>query len=298
VRTVSIAGSTAARRPGRESPGQESPGQGSPGQVSPGRAGRSFVASDAGLLRDGGWGKALCRALAEPPAGIEAWLESHTRLIKEDRGGRVGLLQLREDTCCLKFYRSSPGVRAFALRLGIGRGVRSFDRALALAAAGVRVPEPRACLRVPGGMLLLTEGLPASKDLRALWTAGTGVASWAELMGAAGLALAGLHAAGFAHGDCKWSNLLWGGGEICFVDLESVRRARAGDARCLRDLARFTLDAEELALPAALYRAFIGSYAMAAQQRPENLARSIVPPLDRLRGRHLAKYGPRGHRLL
>ena len=256
------------------------------------------MASDAGLLRDGGWGKALCRALAEPPAGVEAWLESHTRLIKEDRGGRVGLLQLREDTCCLKFYRSSPGVRAFALRLGIGRGVRSFDRALALAAAGVRVPEPRACLRVPGGMLLLTEGLPASKDLRALWTAGTGVASWAELMGAAGLALAGLHAAGFAHGDCKWSNLLWSNDQICFVDLDAVRRVRGSGTRGLRDLARFTLDAEELALSPTLYRSFIERYATAARRSPEGLARAMGPALDKLRRRHLARYGPRGHRLL
>ena len=269
-----------------------------PGQESPGQAGRNSVAGAARVLRDGGWGGALRGALAEPPAGIEAWLEKHTRPLKADPGSRVGLLQLRDDTCYLKFYRSGSGLRALAFRLGIGRGVRSFDGALELAAAGVRVPEPRACLRVPGGMLLLTEGLPASGDLRALWLAGAGVADWTGPLGAAGRALAGLHASGFAHGDCKWSNLLWSGDEICFVDLESVRRARAGGARCLRDLARFTLDAEELALPAALYRTFIGSYALATRQRPENLVRSIVPPLDRLRRRHLAKYGPRGHRLL
>jgi tRNA A-37 threonylcarbamoyl transferase component Bud32 len=256
------------------------------------------VASDAVLLRDGGWGRALSRALAEPPAGIEAWLAHHTRLIKEDPGSLVGLLQLQDATCCLKFYRSSTGVRALALRLGFGRGVRSFDRALALAAAGVRVPEPRACLRVPGGMLLLTEGLSAGKDLRALWTAGTGVASWAELLDAAGLALADLHAAGFAHGDCKWSNLLWSGDQICFVDLDAVRRVRGSGARGLRDLARFTLDAEELALPAVLYRSFIERYATAARRSPESLARAMGPALEKLRRRHLAKYGPRGHRLV
>ena len=251
------------------------------------------------MLRDGGWGGALTRALAGPPAGIESWLEAHTRPIKADSGSRVGLLQLQGDTCYLKFYRSRPGVRAIAFRLGIGRGVRSFDRALELTAAGVRVPEPRACLRVPGGMLLLTEGLPAGRDLRALWLTGAPGTDWSLLLGAAGRALAGLHAAGFAHGDSKWSNLLWSGDEICFVDLEAVRRARGSSARSLRDIARFTLDAEELALTPALYRAFIGSYATAAQRHPEELSRSIVPSLDRLRRRHLARYGPPGgHRLL
>ncbi len=257
------------------------------------------MAGAARLLRDGGWGGVLARALAEPPAGIEAWLASHTRPLKADPGSRVGLLQLRGATCCLKLYRGRGGIRALAFRLGIGRGVRSFDRALELAAAGIRVPEPRACLLVPDGMLLLTEGLPASSDLRALWTTGAGVADWPALLDAAGRALAGLHASGFAHGDCKWSNLLWSGGEICFVDLDAVRRARRGAARSTRDLARFTLDAEELALPPALYRGFIGSYAMAAQRQPEQLSRSILPSLDRLRRRHLARYGPPGgHRLL
>ena len=250
------------------------------------------------MLRDGGWGGALCQSLAEPPAGIEAWLENHTCPLKADPGSSVGLLQLRDDTCCLKFYRSGSGLRALAFRLGIARGVRSFDRAQELAAAGIRVPEPRACLLVAGGMLLLTEGLCASRDLRELWATGAGVADWTALLGAAGRALAALHAAGFAHGDCKWSNLLWSDDEICFVDLESVRRARAGGARCMRDLARFTLDAEEFALPPALYRAFLETYAAAAQRKPENLPRSFAPSLARLRRRHLAKYGPRGHRLL
>ena len=275
------------------------PRQASPRQASPGQPGVSAMAGGARLLRDGGWGGVLARALAEPPAGIEAWLATHTRPLKTDSGSRVGLLQLRGDTCCLKLYRSRGGVRALAFRLGIGRGVRSFDRALELAAAGIRVPEPRACLLVPGGMLLLTEGLPASRDLRALWTSGAGVGDWTGLLDAAGRALAGLHASGFAHGDCKWGNLLWSGGEICFVDLDAVHRARGDGARSMRDLARFTLDAEELALPLALYRGFIGSYAMAAQRQPEELSRSILPSLDRLRRRHLAKYGPPvGHRLL
>ena len=76
-------------------------------------------------------------------------------------------------------------------------------------------------------MLLLTEAIAGARDLRALWLQPSPPAVAERLMSAAGETLAGLHAAGYAHGDAKWSNLLWDGSRFYLVDLEAVRRFQA-----------------------------------------------------------------------
>ncbi|MCB1854631.1 MAG: hypothetical protein H6988_02740 [Pseudomonadales bacterium] len=246
------------------------------------------------ILRGAQWGPRLAAAMAEAPAASVSWLEQHTRLLKSDRYSRVGLLELEGAPCFLKLYLAKSPVQKLGFRLGYGRGLRSFDAATSMAEAGLPVPEPRACLLVPEGMVLLTEALAGGADLRALWLDLPAADDAERLMHGAGAALARLHGAGYAHGDCKWSNLLWCARGMYFVDLEVVRKPRAAGtlplAGQLRDLARFIVDAEELGASAPQFEIFMGSYLAGVPCRRERLVSQVRPLLTPIRERHQRRY--------
>ncbi len=248
----------------------------------------------ARILRGGPWAERLVEALARPPADTAAWMEQHARLLKSDRFSCVGLLVLARELHYLKFYRAKSNLQRLGFRLGRGRGVRAFDMGEALARQGIAVPEPRACLLVPRGMLLLTEGLDGASDLQALWRREQGPGDPYGLMAAAGRALGRFHRAGYAHGDCKWSNLLWCAGQFYLADLEAVRQAPLGSRRQARDLARFTLNAEELSAGEAHYRRFLSSYCDATGTPAATAIGRLLPDLRKLRARHRVRYGERG----
>ena len=124
-------------------------------------------------------------------------------------------------------------------------------------------------------------------------------------MHAAGQSLAVLHGAGFAHGDCKWSNLLWSDGSIYLVDLEAVRKVATGRSgqpslhpRQLRDLARYTIDAEELGVDGSVFELFLASYCAYSGSDRELLVDGMQAPLQIIRHRHREKYGTAGDALL
>ena len=142
----------------------------------------------------------------------------------------------------------------------------------------------------------MTASVPGS-DLKALWLEQSEADYWSAALGACGSALAGLHGAGFSHGDAKWSNLLWDGVTVTLVDLDAVRRSPVRSRRA-RDLARFTLNAEEMSVPASLYEHFLNSYRLASGESRAKLEKITLRALRVLRRRHLKRYGPRGHRLL
>ncbi len=114
----------------------------------------------------------------------------------------------------------------------------------------------------------------------------------------AGESVARLHRAGYAHGDCKWNNLLWTGQQCYLVDLDGAGKASIGSAKQARDLARFTLNAEELAIGPELYEHFLESYLQGVSVSRSVVIDQMMPVLRMLRDRHLAKYGERGQRLL
>ena len=112
------------------------------------------------------------------------------------------------------------------------------------------------------------------------------------MMRGAALTLSVLHRAGYTHGDCKWRNLLWIDGECFMVDLDGARRRRLFAARArARDVARFTVSAEEAGVPSSLLQAFLDSYVAHSGVAREELLRRMQPNLEKLRGRHLEKYG-------
>lgn len=245
------------------------------------------------LLRGGDWAASFQREL--PPGPPEQWLESHCRVVKRDSHSLVALGELQQGHCYLKFYRPKSPLQRLAFALGHGRALQAFDQAALLAASGIRVPAPLACLRVPGGMLLVTEGMAQARDLKSCWQQGEVMR---PLLAAAAQALADLHRGGYAHGDCKWSNLLWSDNCLYLVDLEAVQACEPGSPAQWRDLARFTVNAEDLSLPGADYEAFLAGYCQLRGVSREALVAEMAPALARLRRRHRDKYGERGARLL
>ncbi len=256
------------------------------------------LASPGAGVRGAQWVVQLRERLACAPADPVAWMERHTRLLKSDTYSRVGMLEVGQQACFLKLYIAKSPLQALGFALGYGRGTRSFDAARRMALAGLRVPEPRACLLVSGGMMLLTEGFENGRDLRTLWLARPGDQDIPRYMEQAGQSLAALHRSGFAHGDCKWSNLLWCDGTFYFVDLEAVRETRAArasrvspQARQLRDLARFTIDAEALGASPAGYGTFLESYCAGGNFPRDGLTTALQPFVGVMRKRHERKYG-------
>ena len=236
---------------------------------------------------------------------MRSWMEQHTRLLKSDTYSRVGLLRVQGQICYLKLYIAKSPLQRIGFRLGIGRGITGFDAAASMLIAGLQVPTPRACLLVPEGMLLLTEGIEDSRDLRDLWLAEPTELIASQYMQRAGEILSALHHAGFSHGDCKWSNLLWSGESFSLVDLEDVRRVgTAGTevtslhARQLQDIARFTADAEALGASTGQYESFLGGYCIGAYDLTEQLRDGIRPLVGAIRKRHQKKYGHRYEPLL
>lgn len=262
------------------------------------------VTRAARVLRGEEWGEELLQRLPPPRENLLPWMERHTRLLKSDRYSRVGLLELNGQTCFLKCYVPKSPLQRLGFHCGLGRAVTSFDAAGQLLSAGLHVPAPRACLRAHGGMLLLTEGLRGD-DLRALWLTGPTEVLASSYMQRVGTALSALHLAGFAHGDCKWSNLLLSGETFYLVDLENVRRVGAArgepstvHARQFQDIARFTADAEALEASAGQYQVFLDSYCAGEQALRGALLEGVRPRLEAIRNRHRSKYGHRHPPLL
>ncbi len=256
------------------------------------------VARASRIVRGVDWGRRLVSDLEKPPSDIVSWVEQHARLLKSDEFSRVGLLEVGGQPCCLKLYLAKSPLQRLGFRLGYGRSVRSFDSAGKLAACGLPVPEPMTCLVVQGGMVLLSRGIADSSDLRALWLARPTPEAARQFMAGAGSLLASLHRAGFSHGDCKWSNLLWNGERFYLVDLEAVRTVKPARSallpiggRQLLDVARYTIDAERLRASQADYDVFINSYCSDLGCDRERVVAGMRPALEAIRKRHRETHG-------
>lgn len=245
------------------------------------------------LLRGGEWASELQNHL--PLQALDQWMRQRCLVVKSDRHSLVALGELQQKYCYLKLYQPKYPVQQLVFRLGRGRAVQAYDHALRLAASNIPVPQPLACMQVDGGVLLVTEGMERARDLKSCWQ---DKGSMVPQLSAAAESLASLHRGGFAHGDSKWSNLLWSDNRVYLVDLEAVQACRPGSAAQWRDLARFTVNAEDLALPSADYEAFLASYCQHRDIGRAAVLAAIQQPVKRLRRRHRRKYGERGKRLV
>ena len=178
---------------------------------------------------------ALQEALTSAAHSPAQWLEARGQLLKSERLGVVGLVDVAGMPCYIKFFLARSAVQRLGFLLGLGRAPRAYDAGRELAAHGIPVAEPLACLRLPRAMVLVTKAVPGA-DLKTLWLSARQGQDWPLIMSRTAVALAQLHAAGFVHGDCKWGNLLWDGEGLVLVDLDSVRQS-ASPQRRGRDLA-------------------------------------------------------------
>lgn len=251
------------------------------------------------ILRGDYWAALLKEELVQSAAGAAEWMEEHTNILKSDLHSLSGLMRMDGQVCFLKLYRFKSVLHKIQYRMGMGRPLRNFTAARDLDAQGLAVPRPFACLLVPEGMLLLIEGLEGPGSLADVWRRG-GLSDddAARMMRGAGATLATLHSAGFAHGDCKWNNLFWDGVRVCLVDLDDARKGRAGSNAQAQDLARFTVNAEELSIGLEMYEQFLGAYLEGVVDTRHSVIQRMLPELLRYRKKHLARYGPHGQRLV
>jgi tRNA A-37 threonylcarbamoyl transferase component Bud32 len=248
-------------------------------------------------LKGEAWAARLKGHLAASPNNINEWMAQHTNRVKVDNHSTSGLLQLGDNLHHLKFYAHKSPLRRFLARVYLHRSVQAFEAAAALRWHGIAVPRPRACLKIRGGFLLLTKGIEGSETLEYLWQDGIADDLASNLMSAAGAELAQVHNVGYCHGDCKWSNMLWGGDRLYLIDLDATRRCRVNSEIQAKDLARFTVDAERLDVDAWFYEQFIESYLSTMNCDREDLERRIRPLLKKLRKKHWKRYGSYAKRL-
>ena len=250
------------------------------------------------ILRGNDWGERLQRELAGSSCSGLDFMQQRTELLKSDAHSWVGLIHLSGRLCYLKFYRAKSVGQNLLFRFGFARGLRSFDAAEKLMMEGVQVPAPLACLRLDDGILLLTEGVMDAKDLKGLWQEPLAAPEQSQLMSSAGRALSGLHRAGYCHGDCKWSNFLWSQHGFYLVDLEGVKKTAASSKHQAKDLARFTVNAEDLGVSKQNFELFLDSYLKESHYTRGATIHAIMPWLHQLRARHTIKYGRRGQQIL
>jgi hypothetical protein len=84
---------------------------------------------------------------------------------------------------------------------------------------------------------------------------------------------------------------------VYLVDLDAARPANVGSRHQARDLARWTLNAEELSVEAGEYRVFLDRYFAALGIPREAIIARMLPQLYRLRERHRRQYGKTGRAL-
>ena len=244
------------------------------------------------VIRGKRWGPRLQTRLRNPPAGITNWMERHTDVVKDDHSTLAGFLRMSHKQRFLKLYRRRSMLHKLAYLMRIGRPLRTFRVSLALAGVGVPVPEPLCCMLSSEGLLLLTEALLRDSDYNALWQRAPSEEEARLMMRGAGQTLANLHLAGYTHGDCKWSNLLWIDRVCHLVDLDGTRRRLVlGQRARARDIARFTISAEEAGASAQLLEDFLESYLNTTGAAREDLVRRMQPHLEKFRGRHRDRYG-------
>lgn len=146
--------------------------------------------------------------------------------------------------------------RFFYTFFGQSKARRAFDYALRLRTLGVDTPEPVAYIEEKDGCGLFSigyfvSGYVADGNLRYLEQ--TVSSDRAEIVSRFAVFLAGLHEAGFLHGDLNLSNILCRCGEdgsyhFCVIDINrSLWGASFSRSQCLKNLMRITHDRTLLA---------------------------------------------------
>ncbi len=239
----------------------------------------------ARILRGQIWAVRIARQMVEGQDTFE-WFEKNTDIIKRDKSGCSATMEIQDGLCFLKYYRARSPLKKLRFALGRGRPLRQHDMGVILRGKGVIVPRPRGCLRIPGGLMAITKAVAGAQQLDDLWRVGVSEEEGNLLMELAADQLAHLHRAEFAHGDYKWSNLMWQGERMYLVDLDSVKHVRLRHKKQGRDVARFIVNAEELRVTQAHLDRFIEIYVAGMGEDISAITKRVQPWLRKLRRRH------------
>jgi tRNA A-37 threonylcarbamoyl transferase component Bud32 len=164
--------------------------------------------------------------------------------------------------------------RGFLDRLRASRARRAFRASQVLAAAGVPVPAPLACVEGRGRAYLLSRHVAGERGDR--------VERTRELAVSACELAARIHAAGVAHGDFKPANLLVSPGGLFVLDLDAARTGAGPPRRALRARDLGALDAygqrSEPRLSRRIRRQAFQAYLALApfETEPDELLRAVV----------------------
>jgi tRNA A-37 threonylcarbamoyl transferase component Bud32 len=238
------------------------------------------------------WGERLQRRLGKAPVGLERWVNKHTETLEEKSYVLNTSYMMRDMPTYLQFYRRSTPLHLLLYVARRGRPLRLFKTAVLFSANGVPVPRPLACLVVGRGVLVLSEGHYGGGNYCDLWEASPSQEEAQRMMHGAGQTIGAAHVAGFTHGACQWSNLFWSEETCYLMDLDGARKRRImADYFKARDLARFTVSAEEAGVRPEILDKFLESYILVTQESREALVVRMRPHLDKLHSRHFEKYG-------
>ncbi len=254
------------------------------------------MAGKVKIKRGDGWAERLQEQLAAYPEGAAEWMEEHTRILNSTVDSLSGLLRVDGELAYLKLCRFGSFKSKLKHRLGRSQSSRNYRIALALGEKGLPVPQQLAALEVQQGSLLVIEGFSSGGNLAELWYKRDGKDDFGAVMRSAGQTLAGLHAAGYTYGDCRWINLFWNGQRVYLTDFNGTRKTRIGGIQQARDLARFTANAEEFGIGSKLYEQFLGEYLEGVPGTRRDVVQRMIRPLYRIRGQHLS--GGYGQRLV
>jgi tRNA A-37 threonylcarbamoyl transferase component Bud32 len=248
--------------------------------------------------RGGAWAEHLKKLLQLAPANPTEWMEQHTRLLVGDEYSLFGIIRVEDKSCCIRFRRSGSPGESILFASGYGQPMRNFRAAQRLYKRGLALFQPLAYILVPQGVFLLTDCLTSGANLALLWRRESDSEESSRMIQAAGASLATLHNFGYALGDCSWENLYWDSQKVYLIDFDKACLCRKIGSDQGRDLAQFTANAEELSIGLVMYEKFLETYIHAVGKNRRDVIECMTPYLDRYRAKNLARYGPRGQRLV
>ena len=237
---------------------------------------------------------------------VNDWFNSEAKIIKRDKYSRVGFVQEENiGKIYIKHYSAKSWWHRISMFFNQGRAGRSFKVSDELLRNGISVPIPYALITANGSFGLpdssyyLCQGLVKGKDFKSFYLSSDVKNSdlIKDRLQYIGRQLAGLHNCGYVHGDFKWSNIIFQGSKLFFVDLDNTSKINSLDIEA-KDLARFILNAEELMTDKTVFNYFMKAYRKSRKNASINLMLRCKKDLEKLRNKHLVRYGNRGWRLI
>ena len=177
------------------------------------------------------------------------------------------------------------------------QAARTLKLSMQMAYAGISVPEPLAAIKDfesrKKAVYFVSEALIHSRTLKQTMSSIKEQFRVSRLLEQLAARIAGMHKAGFYHGDMKWKNIMVNTGfknTAYFIDLDAAGRLSSPkDKHYALDLSRFCVDIYERLNSQELIRFFILNYARHAGLAYEKIVQDIRPYHRKISAKHKIK---------